>query len=101
MLYEVITAFTHQQESLIMRVRDEGAQLDQAQISALLAGLDVLRAEVARLGEGAAPADLLADNPEQYARLLALMGETNRLPVASEPAAEVEREPHDEAPASS
>ena len=28
------------------------------------------------------------------------MGETNRLPVASEPAAEVEREPHDEAPAS-
>ncbi|WP_409420750.1 chemotaxis protein CheA [Pseudaeromonas sp. ZJS20] len=97
---DAFVAFTHQQESLIMRVRDEGAQLDQAQISALLAGLDVLRAEVVRLGEGAAPADLLADNPEQYARLLALMGETNRLPVASEPTAEVEREPHDEAPAS-
>lgn len=97
---DAFVAFTHQQESLIMRVRDEGAQLDQEQISALLAGLDVLRAEVARLAAGEAPADLLADNPAQYARLQALMGDAQTLPAACETTAQVEREPHEDTPAS-
>lgn len=97
---DAFVAFTHQQESLIMRVRDEGAQLDQEQISALLAGLDVLGAEVARLAAGEAPADLLADNPAQYARLQALMGDVQTLPAACETTVQVEREPHEDTPAS-
>jgi len=97
---DAFVAFTHQQESLIMRVRDAGEQLAQAQISALLGGLDVLRAEVARLAAGEAPADLLADNPAQYAQLKSLIDDPSALPMTCGAGGQVERQPHDELPAS-
>ena len=91
-------AFTHQQESLIMRVRDAGLHLDREQVSALLQGLDLLRAEVIHLSEGGAPNPLQAQHPEQYARLQAMLPATHsgQLCVEPTPTVTVEREPRAE-----
>lgn len=48
-------AFTHHQESLIMRVRDQMIPLSREQISALLGGLDILSHELELLASGGAP----------------------------------------------
>ena len=56
-------AFTHHQESLIMRVRDNGNSLSREQISALLSGLDILSDELELLSSGSSPSPLL----EQHA----------------------------------
>lgn len=76
-------AFTHQQESLIMRVRDAGQMLSRVQISALLQGLDLLRAEVTHLSEGGAPNPLQSQHAEQFASLQALLPDP---PAAALPA---------------
>lgn len=66
-------AFTHHQESLIMRVRDRGLALDRPQISALLSGLDILRNEVELLATGAAPSALVQQHAAQFAVLQSLI----------------------------
>ena len=66
-------AFTHHQESLIMRVRDQGETLNRQQISALLSGLDILRNEVELLATGVAPSPLLQQHAAQFALLQSLV----------------------------
>ena len=89
---EDFVAFTHQQESLIMRVRDSGQPLSNQQISALLKGLDILRTEVDSLASGAEATPLLAVHPEQFALLQSFFPEA-QVPVAATP--DIARQPGD------
>ncbi len=69
---EAFVAFTHQQETLIMQVRDAGAAFSRAQISLLLEGLDILAAELDRLAAGEPPSELIQMHAAHYAALLAM-----------------------------
>lgn len=96
-------AFTHQQESLIMRVRDAGLTLSRAQISALLQGLDLLRAEVTHLSEGGAPNPLQSQHAEQFAHLQSLLpagAQSRELSAETISKDTIEREPRAEGVAS-
>ena len=85
-------AFTHQQESLIMRVRDSGDHLSNAQISALLSGLDLLRAEIESLASGATPNSLLELHPEQFALLQSFFPDSLVPVVATQ---DIDRQPRE------
>ena len=68
-------AFTHHQESLIMRVRDQMIPLSREQISALLGGLDILSHELDLLASGEAPSPLVEQHAAQFALLQSLVPE--------------------------
>ena len=87
-------AFTHHQESLIMRVRDNGNSLSREQISALLSGLDILSHELELLSSGSSPSPLLEQHAAQFALLQSLVPpDANAASVPMcEPEPSVERE---------
>ena len=87
-------AFTHHQESLIMRVRDQGVGLNRQQISALLSGLDILSNEVESLVTGVAPSPLVQQHAAQFALLQSLVpGDATASCALAEPVLpQVERE---------
>ena len=95
-------AFTHHQESLIMRVRDQMIPLSREQISALLGGLDILSHELELLASGGAPSPLVEQHAAQFALLQSLVpqieGSTAVSPCVTE--TPVQREAHREVAAS-
>lgn len=66
---EDFVALVHQQEGLIMRVRDDNATLSREQVSLLLKGLDILRDEIQQLAEGGEPSALRTQHVEYYQQL--------------------------------
>ena len=96
-------AFTHHQESLIMRVRDQMIPLSREQISALLGGLDILSQELDLLASGEAPSPLVEQHAAQFALLQSLVPELEGGLTAMSPCVAetpVQREAHREIAAS-
>ena len=75
-----------------MRVRDSGDHLSNAQISALLTGLDLLCAEIESLATGATPNSLLELHPEQFALLQSFFPDSLVPVVATQ---DIDRQPRE------